>query len=1203
MANVDPVAEAAVIRDIRKELQQIQFQQIKTVADTNVDLGSATNNEIDSSDNDKENAKESEDKAIESPSTLSDVKTAHVTRYQEVFKSPPPVQTHPAIVDTPLISSLFSGRTNEVIRHFKDPRLVVKPVEIIPTSPNEVEMVSSDDSPKTSLLSVCKTSSSTDNVSGSVTIQTTSSFSSVGQSVAPGFLNETMTELHTVRTTADASTTTRAFPNQSRLTSRLIALFSQRCPDVPPVSTSVTAGSSEIPKTTSLGTTSTVSLLQTTPAQKTMTTSVSTASTTSSVQVAVCSPFSVSNVASSQHVPHTPSQSTSPNEVPRVVHVTQQFNNVPSTSSSMSPSTSPLVSFPSPLSSYSSAYVPISGSGVSTTPMQQQLIQYPPIRLLRGGQVSPLGATTSPARPSVTNQPFLTRGTGSTSFVVSTVNSHCRTSSVLPDVSSLTNVQSTKYGTPLELPSSNVLPGASRVASSSIPSIKNASPSIPIPPAVRRFLLQNTKKVASAAKPCTTPNNPGASWTKPSATLSNVSPVSDTMVSTIVPDTLQIYPNQVQEQSNADDTTVSLRTTALPETPLLASSTSDIPHCVSIETTTSAVTAVNGSSCETSIKKSGKALSKKHLQSHVSSSLIDIPSSTAPPSASAPTGNEDSELTSHSASVSSKTVSPTILSQETTTDRKKTTLSKSFPAQPDKPPESRITPDVVKSMSVIAQSEVISLTESEVNLSKPSADELFSSQVSSVSSDTTLAPVLSLATMARNSAPANSYSVSKQSSDAQQPSHVTCISPGTSSAAIAKCETPSRTEKNVTVFEPVGDQLISPDVPPAPPTTPVVFQAKDGETSPQSCPVENVNCDYSLPPSTTPLLTAAELPIVSFSATSFEDEEHNISVSATKAARCNAKQHSEQALPIPTLSVSNRIPPTRFSLGMRKNIGDSPTLPNSRSEDSNTGGVLQNTPTWFPYPLSTPATHGQPSNVAMLGSFLPNNGWTDHVASFGSLMGVPAIASADSPIFSPLSPTSITFPGSLAQYPGASTSPSNLPTASLPSVQPGNLSSFPCQKSSPKNTSSMQSAMPPVSSPKPVTKVEEISKTTEDSKLSQIHVDLSTSSGFGYTKRFPDVFLNVTGDSKTANSNTAHTSSPQRKATAQTNVESTKRISSPNKNVPLSEMSRDQAKIRAKQEDERSKHSSNSKDTAELDNVSTLANSVKQGMSKDYRNI
>ena len=1190
MANVDPVAEAAVIRDIRKELQQIQFQQIKTVADTNVDLGSATN-EIDSSDNDKENTKESEDKAIEPPSTLSGGKTAHVARYQEVFKSPPPVQTHPAIVDTPLISSLFSGRTNEVIRHFKDPRLAAKPVEIIPTSPNEVEMVSSDDSPKTSHLFVCKTSSSTDNVSGSVTMQTTSSFSSVGQSAAPGFRNETMTESHAVGTPADASTTTRALPKQSRLTSRLIALFSQRCPDVPPVSTSVTAGSSEMPKTTSLGTTSMVSLLQTTPAQKTMTTSVSTASTTSSVQVAVCSPFSVSNVASSQHVPHTPSQSTSPSAVPRVVHVTQQLGNVPTSSSVMSSSTSPLMYFPSPLSSYSSAYVPIAGSGISTTSMQQQLIQYPPIRLLRGGQVSPLGATTSPARPSVTNQPFLTSGTGSTTSVVTTVNSHCRTSSVLSDVSSLTNVQSTKYGTPLELPSSNVLPGASSVASPSITSIKNASPSIQIPPAVRRFLLQ--KSVASAAKP----NNPGASWTKSSVTLSNVSPVSDTMVSTIVPETLQIYPNQAQEQSNADGTTVSLRTTALPETPLLAPSTSDIPHCVSIETATSAVTAVKGSSCETSIKKSGKPLSKKHFQSHVSSSLIDIPSSTAPPSASAPTGNEDSaELTSHSASVSSKTVSPTILSQETTTDRKKTTLVKSFPAQPDKPPESRITPDVVKNVSVTAQS-VVSLTGSEATLSKPSADELFSSQVSSVSSDTTLPPVLSLATMARNS------TQSKQSSDALQSSHVTCISHGTSSAAIAKCETPSRTGKNVTVFEPVGDQLISPHVPPGPPTTPVVFQAKDGEMSPQSCPIENVKCDDSLPPSTTPLLTAAELPIVSFSATSFEDEdedeEHNISVSSTKAAFCNAKQRSEQALPIPTLSVSNRMPPTRFSLGMRKKVGDSPTLPNSRSEDSNTACVLQNTPTWFPYPLSTPTTHSQPSNVAMLGSFLPNNGWTDQVASFGSLMGIPAIASAESPIFSPLSPTSITFSGSLTQYPGASTSPSNLPTASFSSAQPDNLSSFPCQTSSPKNTSSMQSAMP-VSSPKAVTKVEEI---TEDNKLSQIHVDMSTSSGFGYTKRFPDVFLNVTGDSKTANSNTAHTSSPQRKATAQTNVESTERISSPNKNVPLSETPHDQAKIRAKQEDQRSKHSSNSKDTAGLDNVSTLANSVKQGMSKDYRNI
>lgn len=307
--STDPVAEAAVIRDIRKELQQIHFQQIKKITETSSDDGKTVNGKVVVSSFDKENTNDAEEKStctesssvsLESSSKDSTKTSASIVNEQDIFKSPPQVQTHPAVFDTPLMSRQSSVKySSQVTRHFMDPRLAAKATIPNPCSQVEVESLLADNSTKSSPSFISKTPSKT----GETPAEPSTALKTCSGPVT--------SESKTLNSGTENFEEKESKP--SRLSARLTALFAKTSrrspvaavvggPDVP-LSTSIDTVSSNTP----FNTTTIASLVSaasgqwlTTKSSSTATTSVTSVSTTLSQVPSMDlkgSPQKVSNVS------------------------------------------------------------------------------------------------------------------------------------------------------------------------------------------------------------------------------------------------------------------------------------------------------------------------------------------------------------------------------------------------------------------------------------------------------------------------------------------------------------------------------------------------------------------------------------------------------------------------------------------------------------------------------------------------------------------------------------------------------------------------------------------------------------------------------------------------------------------------------------------------------------------------------------------
>ena len=377
--SADPIAEAAVRRDIRKELRRIEIEKLKqreqsdssSMASSDVEMSSGEDKTMSDAKRketgvksaaatgekikvDKENNTAAvhvghKDGESISKDTEDSIDTGHAVQNEarvpekasqdggfpgtenvdrtttssdadevltdipdnpenkigdnvEVFKSPSLIQKHATVVDGTLLVG-NEPRTNTVTRHFMDPRLGSKGDKFLVASPTEIELLSSDSGADTPQPSPISRHSRTNEMSAGVLLQ---SMDAIAECTDPTGIQ--------IDETA----------NVSRLSSRLVALFSQSGKRLPKnsasIATTISATTSSASSATS--TISAVPVLPSFPVESGSTATTLTTTTTGHKLETVTSPLNILSSIPSQPS-HFPPASHSELSSGRIVSVTK----------------------------------------------------------------------------------------------------------------------------------------------------------------------------------------------------------------------------------------------------------------------------------------------------------------------------------------------------------------------------------------------------------------------------------------------------------------------------------------------------------------------------------------------------------------------------------------------------------------------------------------------------------------------------------------------------------------------------------------------------------------------------------------------------------------------------------------------------------------------------------------------------------------
>ena len=185
----------------------------------------------------------------------------------EVLKSPPPIQKHATVVDDIFVDN--DPRTNTVTRHFLDPRLGFKEDKFLPASPPEIEPLSSDSGADILQPSPVLRHSKASEMSNEVILQTNSV-----RHGSPECTDSTGSPTDKISNDKD---------NVSRLSSRLMALFSQTGKRLPKSNASIATTISAITSSASSAT-STISSVVVLPSLPVESGNMTTTTTTATSQ-------------------------------------------------------------------------------------------------------------------------------------------------------------------------------------------------------------------------------------------------------------------------------------------------------------------------------------------------------------------------------------------------------------------------------------------------------------------------------------------------------------------------------------------------------------------------------------------------------------------------------------------------------------------------------------------------------------------------------------------------------------------------------------------------------------------------------------------------------------------------------------------------------------------------------------------------------